>query len=88
MLFAVHIFGATMKNCIRLSAAVVLLCSFVIPIDSFASTTRAKARPKAIAACEGKKVGDTVAFINKWNKRVIGICREENGQLIAVPAGK
>ncbi len=77
-----------MKNLTILSTIVILMSFLVMPTTSSASTTRAKARHKAIVACEGKNAGDTVEFINKWNKRVMGICRVENGQLIAVAVGK
>jgi hypothetical protein len=65
-----------------------LLCLLLLPALADASTTRAKARSKAIAACQDKNEGDHVQFINKFNKRIEGVCTSEDGVLIAVPYKK
>jgi hypothetical protein len=72
------------KNAI-MGITFILLCCLMTPINSSASTTLQKAHRKAVIACEGKKAGDSVEFINKWNKRIKGICLEKEGELIATP---
>jgi len=59
-----------------------------LPAVSNASLSTAKAHRKATIACEGKNAGDSVKFINKWKKRIDGICVEKKGVLIAVSAKK
>jgi hypothetical protein len=75
------------KNAI-LGTTFILLCCLMTPIITSASTTKQKAHRKAVIACEGKKTGDSVEFINKWNKRIKGICQEEKGELVATPLKK
>ncbi len=75
------------KNAI-MGIGFVLFCYLLMPFSSIASTTYQKAHRKALIACQGKKAGDSVQFINRWNKRVMGVCREENGELIAVHVRK
>jgi hypothetical protein len=77
-----------MKKYAIISISFILLCYLIMPLSSFASTTYQKAHRKAVIACEGKKEGDSVQFINKWYKRVMGVCREEKGELFAVPVKK
>ncbi len=43
------------------------------------------APPEAIAACEGKAVGDSVEFIGRHGDTVKATCKEINGQLAAMP---
>ena len=40
---------------------------------------------EAIEACKDKKEGDSVEFKGRGGKTVKAICRECNGQLVAVP---
>ena len=66
-------------------------CCLLLPIGSFASSIesriiKVKEHRKAIAACEGKKAGDAVEFINNWNTKIKGICMDDKGTLVAVPA--
>jgi hypothetical protein len=77
-----------MKKSTVFSIIFILLCCLVGPIALFGSTTYEKAHKKAVTACIGKKAGDSVEFINKWNKRIKGICLEKNGTLIAISAKK
>ena len=77
-----------MKLYAIISISFILLCYLIMPRSSIASTTYQKAHRKAVIACEGKKEGDSVQFINKWYKRVMGVCREEKGELFAVPVKK
>lgn len=65
-------------------------CCLLLPIASFASTIesriiKVKAHKKAVAACEGKKAGDFVEFINNWHKKIKGICVDDKGTLVAIP---
>lgn len=41
--------------------------------------------PEAIAACEGKSVGDNVSFNGPRGDTIEATCQEKNGQLAAVP---
>lgn len=68
-------------------------CCLILPIASFASTIesriiKVKARRKAVAACEGKKAGDSVEFNNNWHKSIKGICVDDKGTLVAIPVEK
>ncbi len=83
LFFHKAIFGWDMKKVTMIGIAFILL-GCLVPTLSSASTTYAKAHRKAVAACKGKEAGDPVLFINKWNKRIKGICMLENGGLIAI----
>jgi len=74
-----------MKKATSISIVFILL-GCLMSTASLASTTYAKAHRKAVAACKGKEAGDPVLFINRWNKRIKGICMEEDGGLIAISA--
>ncbi len=41
--------------------------------------------PEAIAACEGKSVGDSVEFTGRRGETLEATCQEQDGQLAAVP---
>ncbi len=78
---------------INTSMVFIGFCCLILPIASSASTTekriiKVKAHKKAVAACVGKKAGDSVEFINNWHKMIKGICVDDNGTLIAIPDGK
>lgn len=41
--------------------------------------------PEAIAACDGKDVGDSVTFKGRRGENLEATCQEKDGQLAAVP---
>jgi hypothetical protein len=43
--------------------------------------------PEAIEACNGKTEGDAVEFTTPRGDKVKAICRQMDGQLVAVPEG-
>ena len=72
---------------------VIGFCCLLLPATTFASTIetriiKMKAREKAVAACKGKKAGDSVEFVNNWDKTVKGICVDEEGTLMAISLEK
>ena len=78
---------------INTSMVFIGFCCLILPIASFASTIesriiKVKAHRKAVAACEGKKAGESVEFINNWNKKIKGICVDQKGILVAIPEEK
>lgn len=71
-----------------INTILIVFCCLTLPAIALASLSSAKAHRKAIVACEGKHAGDSVVFINKWKKRIEGVCLEKNGVLIAISANK
>lgn len=65
-------------------AALASFPALLVPVEAQALLTFKHARRMAIKACEGKRQGDRVEFINRHGKRVPGVCRQEEGHLIAV----
>jgi hypothetical protein len=41
--------------------------------------------PEAITACKGKEVGDAVTFTGRNKDSIEAVCKEIEGQLVAVP---
>lgn len=41
--------------------------------------------PEAFEACEGMSAGDSVTFAGREGEEIAATCKEENGQLVAVP---
>ena len=72
---------------------VIGFCCLLLPVVTVASTIetriiKVKAREKAVAACKGKKAGDSVQFMNNWDKKIKGICVDEEGTLVAISVEK
>jgi len=73
---------------IKTSAAIFLLSS-LISAASWAGEGRHWSSAAAVAACQGKSIGDEVEFTNRQGKMVPAICREGRGeQLLAIPADR
>lgn len=79
-----------MKN-MGLKKAILLLVilTVLLPASAFASG-RGGGRPQgpppeAIAACEGKSVGDSVEFEGRRGDTVEATCKEIEGQIVAFP---
>ncbi len=66
-------------------------CLFLLPLSSIAASKDNQSRPphepppEAIAACEGKSVGESVEFTGRWGESVEATCQEKDGKLVAVP---
>lgn len=43
--------------------------------------------PEAVDACKGKSEGTDVEFTNPRGEKVKAVCKQINGQLVAVPEG-
>ena len=78
-----------MKKQLFKTAILLLTLAVLIPTSSFAfgggKGRQQGPPPEAIAACEGKNVGDSVEFTGPRGESLEGTCQEIDGQLAAAP---
>ncbi len=82
-----------MKTNKKLKLTIALALLLLMPLTGSAESNNRDDRrkgppPEAIAACEGKSVGDSVTFTGRRGESLTATCREIEGQLAAVPEGK
>ena len=82
-----------MKKYLKMKAAIVILMLALVPVMAnygYAGNQNSRGPqggppPEAIAACEGKNVGDTTSFKGRKGEKLEATCKEIEGQLAAVP---
>ncbi|SDZ82980.1 hypothetical protein SAMN05660420_00515 [Desulfuromusa kysingii] len=77
-----------MKKQLLTKTVLILTLVILLPIVGCASGGKGRPQgppPEAIAACEGKSVGDSVTFTGREGESIKSTCQEVDGQIVAVP---